>query len=264
MVKILNSGYQKGIPVLRSEGSGEYTVKSYDVFCPKLIATRRRFEDIALESRCLTSEFDNKPLRSDIPMNLPPEFDTEATEIRNMLLLWRFRNLRSVGLKQDVYDDSVEPRLNQIVTPLLSIISDSGVKAHIRQLIRQYNRDLMDERGMTVESEIVEALLSCHRQGTFDPTIGQICSEFNLRKTTAKEQLTFKRIGYIVRHQLKLKTTRTRDGYAVLFSENSSRIAALKKRYGIVDDEPVVGIDVNNVHVVNVDTNATDGVEFGS
>jgi hypothetical protein len=264
MIKILNSGFQRGIPVLRSEGSGKYTVKSYDVFCPKLIATRRRFADIALESRCLTSEFDNKQLRADIPVNLPPQFDSEATEIRNMLLMWRFRNCNSVGLKSDVYDKSVEPRLNQIVTPLLSIISDSNVKANIKQLIQQYNRDLIDERYSSVEAEVFDSLLACHKLNVFDPTIGQICNDFNLRKTTAKEQLTSKRLGYIVRHQLKLRTTRTREGYAVMFSENSRRIAELKNRYGVVDDVPLVEADVNNVHIVNVEAKATDEIELGS
>lgn len=51
IVKILNSGYQKGTPVLRSEGKGTFEVKAYDVFSPKIVATRETFSDKALESR---------------------------------------------------------------------------------------------------------------------------------------------------------------------------------------------------------------------
>ena len=43
--------------MLRSDKAGDsYEPRAFDVFGPKVIATRRRFEDGALESRCLTLE----------------------------------------------------------------------------------------------------------------------------------------------------------------------------------------------------------------
>jgi hypothetical protein len=59
IVKILNNGNSKGFPVLRSEATGsrgEFNPRAYEVYGPKLIATRSYFEDRALESRCLTEE----------------------------------------------------------------------------------------------------------------------------------------------------------------------------------------------------------------
>ena len=74
MVKLLNNGYRPGMPVLRADKeNGKWYPRSYQVFGPKLIATRFHFKDEALESRCLTAEM--MPLtRDDIPRVLPPGF----------------------------------------------------------------------------------------------------------------------------------------------------------------------------------------------
>ncbi|HZA22550.1 MAG TPA: hypothetical protein VFA32_08105, partial [Dehalococcoidia bacterium] len=57
IVKILNQGYKPGTPVLRSEkrGEGRFEPEGFQVFGPKVIATRQKFKDEALESRCLTN-----------------------------------------------------------------------------------------------------------------------------------------------------------------------------------------------------------------
>ena len=55
-------------PVLRSEGNknGEFEPKAYNVFSPKILATRKAFADVALESRCITERVRPKD-RKDIP-----------------------------------------------------------------------------------------------------------------------------------------------------------------------------------------------------
>jgi hypothetical protein len=97
-VKILNNGNAKGFPVLRSEAtgkSGEFNPRAYEVYGPKLIATRGFFTDRALESRCLTEETGGRPLRDDIPISLPQSFKDEAQSLRTQLLLYRFRNRKA-------------------------------------------------------------------------------------------------------------------------------------------------------------------------
>src|SRR3984893_4693343 len=128
IVKILNNGNAKGFPVLRSEAtgkSGEFNPRAYEVYGPKLIATRGFFKDRALESRCLTEETGGRPLRDDIPISLPQSFKDEAQSLRNKLLLYRFRNLKA-GQQSEALaaDRAIEPRLNQIFLPLLSMVSD--------------------------------------------------------------------------------------------------------------------------------------------
>jgi len=58
MVKILNNGTLKGFPVLRCEGNskGQYNPRAFQVFGPKIIATRHHYSDPALESRLITNE----------------------------------------------------------------------------------------------------------------------------------------------------------------------------------------------------------------
>src|SRR5438876_10263857 len=124
IVKILNNGNAKGFPVLRSEVSGkkgEFNPRAYAVFGPKLVATRGFFQDRALESRCITEEMNHYRFRTDVPINLPAEHKEEALHLRNKLLLFRFRNLHRRRASEDLVDRAIEPRLNQIFVPLLSI-----------------------------------------------------------------------------------------------------------------------------------------------
>jgi hypothetical protein len=104
IVKILNNGNVRGIPVLCTEVSAqrEFNPRAFQVFGPKLVATRGYYADRALESRFITEEMGSGRLRTDIPINLPSTYREEALRIRNKLLLYRFRNLGRV---------SVDPRL---------------------------------------------------------------------------------------------------------------------------------------------------------
>ena len=94
IVKILNNGNVKGLPVLRSEVSrtGEFSPRAFQVYGPKIVATRGMYEDRALESRFITEETGSRGLRRDIPINLPVSYKEEALHLRNKLLLYRFRN----------------------------------------------------------------------------------------------------------------------------------------------------------------------------
>ena len=133
MVKILNNGNVRGFPVLRSEvsGKGEFNPRAYQVFGPKLVATRGAFDDRALESRFLTEEMGQARLRDEVPINLPGSHKEEALHLRNKLLLFRFRNFRRQQLSDALVDRSIEPRLNQIFAPLLSIVTDPKVREEI-------------------------------------------------------------------------------------------------------------------------------------
>src|SRR3989442_13831353 len=127
IVKILNNGNARGFPVLRSEVTPkrEFNPTAYCVFGPKIVATRGFFEDRALESRCLTEEMGQTKLREDIPINLPFAYKREALLLRNKLLFFRFRNLHKKSATSALVDPTIEPRLNQILVPLLSIINDT-------------------------------------------------------------------------------------------------------------------------------------------
>ncbi len=144
IVKILNNGNARGFPVLRSEVTPkrEFNPTAYTVFGPKIVATRGFFEDRALESRCLTEYMGQQRLRDDVPINLPASHKQEALEIRNKLLLFRLRNFHKRIALESLVDRSIEPRLNQVFVPLLSIIDD--VKARYARLWRLVNTYLTE------------------------------------------------------------------------------------------------------------------------
>ena len=244
IVKILNNGNAKGFPVLRSEASKtkEFNPRAYTVFGPKIVATRGFFEDKALESRCLTEAMGQTRLRRNVPISLPPEHKEEALRLRNKLLLFRFRKHAGTGIREGLVDPSIDPRLNQIFSPLLSVVEDSQAQEAIRELARQYNREMIADRGMETEAQILEII----RDMLADPferqlSIKQITSWFIDRHgADYKRTITTKWIGSIVRKKLGLRTVKTREGYFISDSEGP-RLEQLFERFGIIlkkDEEP--------------------------
>src|SRR5262249_19516946 len=147
-----------GFPVLRSESDGkrEFNPRAYHVFGPKLVATRGFFDDKALESRFLTEEMGQYRLRNDVPINLSDSYKEQALHIRNKLLLFRVRHLNKRMPEEALGDRTLEPRLNQIFVPLLSIIEDPKAIEGLRELARRYNREMIADRGTEMEAQILE------------------------------------------------------------------------------------------------------------
>ncbi len=240
VVKILNNGNAKGFPVLRSEVSGkrEFNPRAYAVFGPKLVATRGFFEDRALESRFLTEEMGQGRLREDIPISLPATHKAEAVGIRNKLLLFRFRNLRKQSVAEDLVDRSIEPRLNQIFLPLLSIIEDVRAREDLRELARRYHKEMITDRGMDTEAQVLEVIRDMLASPA-EPTLSvkEITSWFSDRHGNDYERkVTPKWIGSILRARLKLRTQKSHGVFVIPPSEYS-KLPALYERYGIGSKE---------------------------
>src|SRR5207302_7865273 len=132
--------------------------RAYTVFGPKLVATRGYFQDRALESRCLTEEMGGRKLREDVPINLTASYKTEARDLRNKLLLFRFRNISRRTVDPSLVDRSIEPRLAQVFVPLLSVIEDADARQALRQVAREYHRELVADRGMDIEAQVLEII----------------------------------------------------------------------------------------------------------
>ena len=251
IVKILNTGYQRGMPVLRSEGKGTFEVKAYDVFCPKIVATRETFSDKALESRFLVEEMGAGKLRADIPRTLNEDFYNDAEMIRNKLLMWRLKNyFEPIDRREDLIE-GIHPRLNQIVMPLLSIIKDQAIREHLKTFIVKYNTDLVADRGLSWESDIVFAVLKLeYETGGHQITVKQITDEVNREIDSSDDTLQARKVGWYLRTKLQLKPYKTRKGFVLSFKENRKRLDMWKERFGITDAD-IRGEDVNNVNVVN-------------
>lgn len=240
IIKILNNGNARGFPVLRSESQNnkEFSPKAFNVFGPKIIATRRHFEDRALESRCLTEETGSSKLRTDIPLNLEAEWKLASRRLRNKLLMFRFKNFGKHQINSSLVDRSIEPRLTQLFGPLLSVIEDPVAKEGLLDLVRQYHRDLIEERGADIEAQVLEVirdLLSVTANGMV--SMKEVATLFAERYAEDYERkITPKWIGNLVRRHLQLRTYKS-HGVFVLSATEAPKLGRLYEKYGIGDEE---------------------------
>lgn len=239
-VKILNNGNVKGFPVLRSEASNngkEFNPRAYHVFGPKIVATRYFFEDRALESRFFTEDMGRRPLREDIPISLPDAYKEEALRLRNKLLLFRFRNLHRRRADAGLVDRGIEPRLNQIFIPLLSIIQDEKTREDIRDLARAYNRQMVADRGMESEAQILESIQALRAMGS-RPSIKSITDAFTEQFGSDYERkITPKWVGGIIRNKLHLRTQKS-DGVYIIPESEEVQLQRQFQRYGLTGAPP--------------------------
>jgi len=236
MVKILNNGNVKGFPVLRSEViavTKEVNPRAFHVFGPKIVATRGPFQDRALESRFLSETMGHRRLREDIPINLPDSYKEEALHLRNQLLLFRFRTLNLRLPLPELVDRSIEPRLNQIFVPLLSIIQDPSARKELAELARSYSEEMVSARGQEVEADVLGIIQNLWKSTDEPVSVKSIAAAFVERHGSEYERsITPKWIGHIIRNKLGLRTLKTHGVFIIPTSEKA-KLDRLFERYGI-------------------------------
>lgn len=236
IVKILNNGNMRGMPVLRTvmNRQREFNPQAFHVFGPKIVATRGRYEDRALESRFITEETGARQLRSDIPLNLPPSFKDEARELRNKLLLYRFHKRHEIKLDPTLADPKLEPRLNQIMLPLLSIVDDQRLRIALRNAAKRAQDSIIAERGLLMEAQLLEILielmLSSSRRVVpiAEVTMGII----DRYGPEYDRPLSNRWVGSVLRTKLNLVTYKSHGVYVVPMEEKE-KVEMLCRRYGV-------------------------------
>jgi hypothetical protein len=231
ILKILNSGYHRGLPALRAEPGGG--VRAYAVFGPKMLASRRRFADDALESRCITVRL-HTTSREDVPLMLPDHFWQKALALRNRLVRFRLDNLATIEAPAVHVQRGCEPRVSQILGALQPFLGDDGLLADLRS---EMQNSLADVRSDGVAADIAALLIQ--KRGTL--SLKDIAS--NLRKRG--QDVTEKRIGSVLRNDLGLGdyVRRTRNG-AVVLPLPEELLEDLAVRYGFdaSTDKPARGL----------------------
>ncbi|HEY1614674.1 MAG TPA: hypothetical protein VGF97_13385 [Rhizomicrobium sp.] len=240
LVKILNNGTGKDMPVLRTivNRNREFNPFAFKVFGPKIIATRELFQDRALESRFLTEETGSRTLRADIPVHLPPEYKAEALELRNRLLHYRLCEFFNTNPDPSALMLNVEPRLNQVALSLLSLVEDPGLRADIQDFIIAGNHRALSERREAPEASVLTALFEAMSNipGT-DIAVQEVAERFNTAHAAEYGRtMTNKWIGNMLRMRLQLATRKARGVYVVPVTEHP-KVVALAKRYGISEEK---------------------------
>jgi hypothetical protein len=234
IVKILNNGNVKGMPVLRTmqNRDNEFNPRAFRVFGPKIIAMRGHYDDPALESRFLTEEMGMRPLRKDIPISQPSSLKDEALSLRNRLLHFRFCHLFITKPDLGALITGVDPRMNQIALPLLSLVDDQALRAEIARLLMQERAEHMNNQRETVQARVLALLREAFSDANGEPvSIGVITDRFNAAHGSEFGQpVAVKWIGHVVRTSLRLSTRKSKGVYIVPASEKP-KIDALSARY---------------------------------
>lgn len=236
LVKILNNGTVRGVPVLRTlmNQKKEFNPAAFHVFGPKIVATRSTYDDKALESRFLTETMGGRKLRADIPINLPSQFHEEALHLRNRLLSYRFSEFHRVRLNPELVDLSLEPRQNQVLVPLLSITDDTETRDAIRSAMRVSGLSLTAERSVSVEGEllgVVLALFNEHQDGSLPLRLVRQAF-IDAHGSEYERPISTKYLISVLRKRLAIRVQKT-VGVMVIPRYEEPRVREMAARFGI-------------------------------
>lgn len=226
IVKILNNGYQKWLSILRADGE-KFEPISYNVFWPKIIGSREDFADKALESRCITFIME-RTNRKDIKRNLDDEFERESLELRNKLLSYKYDNFNKITLKEE-YIEWLEPRLNQIINPILSIINNQDDKDVVILNSFNFQNDLKKDRYLSLEWQIFQVIHNLFKKSesiTYFDILNDLNSDYKL----------YPRKLWSILKNHSIVTHRTNKGFKIDLISNKNILERYYKEYSILSD----------------------------
>lgn len=239
VIKILNNGNARGFPVLRTEvtPSKEFNPRAFYVFGPKLVATRSRFRDTALESRCITEDLSHRKLRSDIPLNLPESFHSEALQLRNKLLDYRLtvKGREDHGLE---LSRSLPPRVAQILAPLSATMERQGARRRLSELAAKLSGELALERSFQVVADVLQVTKEL-REEEETLALSAIAKRFSAKHGEEFDQkITPRWVGTILRRECSLRPRKSHGNFIIPLEEYP-KLDRLFEEYGLVEDGDV-------------------------
>lgn len=251
IVKILNAGIKQGNPVIRMEKDikGKFRTQTFDAFGPKIIASREKFRDSALESRCLR-QYLLPHKYTGRSFHLDKEFEEATLNLRNKLLYFRFKRAGSIKTDEGTVRDLRFPRLCQTVLAVTSLASDinPGLIETIRPYLQEYERELIEDQGSDIKSDVLIAIEIAKKlewadknPDNFRLTMKDIADQFDNeffeeytgeRIFTASKNISPKMIGKLV-GDLGFKKHRDGKGFYISFPESQEVLDRNLHRYGL-------------------------------
>lgn len=208
ITKMLNVGFQQRFPIIRNERNGDgFESQSFNVFGPKILATRRGFKDTALESRCFSSPLPLIDVNPAIPIFLDREFDQDVQKLRNKLLLWRFRRWGHVDIDSRTRFPGMEPRLNQIILPLLAVSHSAPMRGALLRAAMEATAAVTASRLQSLEGKIVETMLWLWWHRPKDGTRILLKSVVERLQSVGEiKEITSRKVSSILSNVLDIKT----------------------------------------------------------
>lgn len=233
IVIILNNGYEKGLSVGKIEGDRKRVPVTFDIFSPKIITTREKFKDLALESRILSIPM-QPTHRKDIHSLLDDPFWIKAQELRNKLLTYRFNKLNapvSEGKEKKLF--KLEPRLRQTLLPIFYVIQSERTEEEFIKYATEFQEQVFSDRNLEIDSLIAEKLIKLF-DGDAKVTIKAVTEEVNL-ELDEKEKLTNKAVGQKVR-LFGFKTKKSGGVFHIIYDKE--KLLYLRDRYNFSVENP--------------------------
>jgi len=228
LARLVNSRYKRGIVVPRVNMNikgGEDQIEYFNVFGPLVICTTEKIPD-TLESRSITFLMQK---------NAKPGVERVIDEAKSKNLRNRLTIFRATYLDQDLKatDQVARRRLNEIMMPLYQILMliCPGRKGEFKKRVKEIEKARDEEEGLSLESEIVEAIIGHHREqgnGAFLTT--EIVERLNEERTD-KESLSDRLVSMRLA-RLGFQKTRLTNGRRG-FLMDSGLLKRLALQYGI-------------------------------
>lgn len=244
-VKLLNQGYEKNASIMRCNPNDKTKIDFFNPYCPKIIATRRTFDDKAVESRCMTTLM-QQTNRRDIPFNLNINFYNDALEIRNMLLYYRFINYNKINVFYSENPEikermkKYEPRLQQVNNILLCLFENNKIEQDIFfKYMELKQKEILQEREESFEGWIINAIaqLIIEKISVCEPypyiTSQMIANKLNENEGRTHHEYNNRSIGrYLKTLGFHIKTKRIGNTTPkIIVFEESKNICSIFKRY---------------------------------
>lgn len=254
VAKILNNGHSKGMPVARMRGNtkGEFITDIFEVYGPKILASRESFNDAALESRCFMQRlYPNSKIKA--PISIGEEFEQEAILLKGKLLMFRFRNLSKIEIKELARGDIKNLRVLQVVQPLWNIarLVNNLVASQISEQADEMDENLISNQADTQEADVLISILKLLETGKERLHMKDIADTYNkrfgMRSETNEDgsmnaydhklNLSGRKVGEIVGKVLHLKKFKDNHGVYINKDKYTLKILSmLRERYGVTDD----------------------------
>jgi hypothetical protein len=236
--KIMNSGYSKGFPIHKTEGDNIYAVRTYNVFGPKIVASRERFKDKALESRFIARVLTNKQPRKDIPLNLGLDFDEESQIIRSKLLMFRLKNSRKLSDKPFTHIPNIPMRFNQIMEPLVALMDNIDHVYSLRSVIVDHYKQIKGQESDLLEAKVFQVIYTDYMmKGVNKILISDISAIVN-KDELFKDTTNPKLIGSCLRNKLSIEPKKGAGNKSYIdIGPLKDHLESLSLQYIIQDDE---------------------------
>lgn len=270
MIKFYNQGAMKFNPIMRTvevigpNGERDFEERTFQTFCPKIIAMRKDFKDDAVGSRSLTIKLASRTTVELVEKNVPLQIDdairAQAQAIRNMLMRWRLETWqREITIPQAFYDLTISPRLNQVAGPMLALAKDDlPQQDEIRETLREYYAEDIFTQSLSLAARVIEAMWKIwnypdlHVTMKMDPDgkemmkVGKITEILNNlidemngdsdeddEERKNKRAVKSQKVGHILREELQMLMCQKRyaEGYYVYW--DLPRMHGLSIKYGV-------------------------------